>query len=180
MHGGSAASCCARWPSSGQPAGCRGTGLRNTRGPYAVSCREGSGSARPSRTYIPRARDESCSINSTAFQELTRVGSASPSNVYYAVSSVRISRNLVLDISAGTASRCTTISRDDRRGQERQDANEHLKLERPTILPRRRGLELRRQAEQRRLVTEARRELHAERQAALRHRERHRHRRVAR
>src|SRR5262247_3388014 len=65
MHGGSAASCCARWPSSGQPAECRGIGLRNTRGPYAVSCREGSGSPLPSRTYIPRARDGSCSISST-------------------------------------------------------------------------------------------------------------------
>src|SRR5215467_1475487 len=72
MRGGSAASCCARWPSSGQPAGCRGTGLRNTRGPYAVSCREGSGSAPPSRTYIPRARGGSCSISSAALHEWTR------------------------------------------------------------------------------------------------------------
>src|SRR5215831_3597011 len=72
MRGGSAASCCARWPSSGQPGGCRGTGLRSTRGPYAVSCREGTGSAPPSRTYIPRARGGSCSISSTAFHELTR------------------------------------------------------------------------------------------------------------
>jgi hypothetical protein len=51
-----------------------------TRGPYAVSCREGSGSAPPSRTYIPRARDGSCSISSTAFHELTRDGNASPPN----------------------------------------------------------------------------------------------------
>src|SRR5215468_5748259 len=80
MHRGSAASCCARWPSSGQPAGCRGTGLRNTRGPYAVFCREGSGSAPPLRTYIPRARDGSCSISSTAFHELTRDGNPSPPN----------------------------------------------------------------------------------------------------
>src|SRR5262245_47655094 len=71
MHGGSEASCCARWPSSGQPAGCRGIGLRNTRGPYAVSCRDGSGSAPPLRTYIPRARDGSCSISSMAVHELT-------------------------------------------------------------------------------------------------------------
>src|SRR5262245_39771768 len=83
MHGGSAASCCARWPSSGQPAECRGIGLRNTRGPYAVSCREGSGSALPSRTYIPRARDGSCSISSTALYELTRDGNPSPPNETY-------------------------------------------------------------------------------------------------
>src|SRR5919197_2025840 len=77
MRGGSAASCCARWPSSDQPAGCRGTGFRSTRGPYAVSCRKDSGSAPPSRTYIPRAPGGSCSISSTAFHELTRDDSPS-------------------------------------------------------------------------------------------------------
>src|SRR5581483_1194628 len=62
MRGGSAASCCARRPSSGPPEGCRGTGSRRTRGPYAASCREGSGSVPPSRTYIPRARGGSCPL----------------------------------------------------------------------------------------------------------------------
>lgn len=45
-----------RWPSSGQPAGCRGTGPRNTRGPFVVSCREGSGCVLPLGTHIPKAR----------------------------------------------------------------------------------------------------------------------------
>src|SRR5439155_26235057 len=51
---------------------------------------------------------------------------------------------------------------------------------RPAILPRLRRFQLRREAEQRRLVAEARDELHAEWQPALRHRERYRHRRVTR